>query len=172
MAASQFPGLPAAAIEPIYSGQATIWIAAPPKRVYALVSDLTRMGEYSPECYKVTWLDGASGPAVGARARGWNSYHGMRWARDVVVLVATPGREFTFQTIPQAPLYLDSNVWRYQFAASNGGTSVTESFATVKIAPWIQAFEIITGRPRKMPAWMQQTLERIKAAAEKSEHQP
>jgi len=166
---SQCPDIPSAATKPIYSGQATIWIAAPPARVYALVSDLTRMGEYSPECYKVIWLHGASGPAVGARARGWNTYHGMRWARDVVVLVAEPGREFSFQTIPRAPIYLDSNVWRYQFAASNGGTSVTESFATVKIAPWIQAFEIITGRPKKMQGWMQQTLGRIKAAAEKSE---
>lgn len=160
------PGLPSPASTPIYAGQAQIWIGAPPERVYALVSDLTRMGEYSPECYRVEWSGGASGPAVGARARGWNRYLGVRWARDVAVLVADPPRAFAFQTVPQAPLYLDSTIWRYTFVPEDGGTLATESFAMVKLSPWIHAFEIITRRPKKMPGWMQQTLERIKAVAE------
>lgn len=164
-----FSELPATNTTPIYSGQAEIWIAASPERVYALVSDLTRMGEYSPECYRVVWRDGYSGPVVGARARGWNRYMGFRWARDVIVLAAEPGREFTFQTVPQAPLYLDSNIWRYSFAPQDGGTLTTEAFATVQMSPWIRAFEIVTQRPKKMPGWMLQTLERIKVVAERAE---
>jgi hypothetical protein len=90
----------------------------------------------------------------------------VRWARDVVVLVADPPRAFAFQTVPQAPLYLDSTIWRYAFVPQDEGTLATESFAMVKLSPWIHAFEIITRRPKKMPGWMQQTLERIKAVAE------
>ena len=161
-----FAGIPSAERTPIYQGQAQLWMAAAPERVYALVSDLTRMGEYSPECYRTIWLGDVSAPAVGARARGWNRYLGVRWARDVVVLAADPAQEFTFQTVPQGPLYLDSTIWRYTFAPQNGGTLVTESFAMVLLSPWIYAFEIVTQRPKKMPGWMLQTLERIKAVAE------
>ena len=42
-------------------------IAAAPETVYALVSDITRMGEWSPETVRAVWTRGATGPAVGAR---------------------------------------------------------------------------------------------------------
>lgn len=38
-------------------------IAAPPEQVWDLVSDMTRMGEWSPEAPGGKWLGGASGPA-------------------------------------------------------------------------------------------------------------
>jgi Polyketide cyclase / dehydrase and lipid transport len=160
---------PSIGVTPIFAGEAHLWIAASPRRVYDLVSDLSRMGEYSPECYKVVWLDGADGPGVGVRARGWNRFLGMRWSRIVEILVADPEREFCFQTVPQAPVYLDTTVWRYTFSAKDGGTMVRESYAMVKVSPWIHAFELLTQRPNKMPGWMQQTLERIKAVAEQAE---
>jgi ribosome-associated toxin RatA of RatAB toxin-antitoxin module len=161
-----FEFLPSREARPIYSGKADIWIAATPEQVYDLVSDMPRMGEFSPECYRTEWLDGATGPATGARARGWNKYLGMRWARDVCVLVAARGSEFTFQTIPQKPFYQDSTVWRYTFAPEDGGTRVTESYAIVLISPWINLFEKITGRPDQVPLAMQQTLARIKRTIE------
>ncbi len=94
--------------------------------------------------------------------------------RNVVILAADAPREFTFQTIPQAPFYLDSTIWRYTFEPKDSGTLATESFAMVKLSPWIHAFEIVTQRPKKLPGWMQQTLERIKAVAEngKAVHEP
>ena len=49
--------------------EVSIEIAASPEAVYALVSDITRMGEWSPECRECTWANGATGPAVGARFR-------------------------------------------------------------------------------------------------------
>ena len=45
-------------------------MAADPTSVYALVSDVTRIGRYSPETFEAEWLDGATGPAVGAKFRG------------------------------------------------------------------------------------------------------
>jgi hypothetical protein len=163
--------LPSRNATPVYAGEAQVWIDAAPQQVYDLVSDLTRMGEFSPECYRVEWRQGASGPVVGARARGWNRYRIFRWAREVEIIAADPGREFTFQTIPKRPLYMDSTVWSYRFEPKDGGTLVTESYAIVKISPWIHAFEIVTGRPNEVPQGMQQTLERIKAVVEGSPRQ-
>ena len=48
----------------------TVEIAASPAQVYALVSDITRMGEWSPECVQCTWTKGATGPAVGREVQG------------------------------------------------------------------------------------------------------
>ena len=40
-------------------------VPAPPEQVYALVADVTRTPEFSPEVVSCRWLDGATGPAVG-----------------------------------------------------------------------------------------------------------
>ncbi|MGH9050843.1 MAG: SRPBCC family protein [Acidimicrobiia bacterium] len=47
----------------------SLHVDAPPEKLYELVSDVTRMGEWSPECRRCEWIDGATGPAVGARCR-------------------------------------------------------------------------------------------------------
>ena len=41
-------------------------IAAPAERVYDLVADLPGMGRWSPECERVEWTGGHTGPAAGA----------------------------------------------------------------------------------------------------------
>ncbi len=48
----------------------TLHIDAEPQKVWELISDITKMGEYSPEVFEAEWLDGATGPEVGARYRG------------------------------------------------------------------------------------------------------
>ena len=40
--------------------------------LYDLVSDLPRMGEWSPENTGGKWVNGAAGPVVGARFKGSN----------------------------------------------------------------------------------------------------
>ena len=52
--------------------RATRRINAPAEAVYDLVTDVTRMGEWSPENEGGEWLDAARGPVVGARFRGRN----------------------------------------------------------------------------------------------------
>lgn len=42
-------------------GERSIEIAATPEQVYAVVSDVSRTGEFSPECRGAEWLDGAAG---------------------------------------------------------------------------------------------------------------
>jgi hypothetical protein len=34
----------------------TAFVAADPSTIWEMVSDITRMGEWSPECYKAIWL--------------------------------------------------------------------------------------------------------------------
>ncbi len=80
-------------------GRESIDIAATPEAVYDLITDINRMGEWSPECYRCEWLDGATQATVGARFRGYNRRGALRWQRTAVVDVADRGREFAFATI-------------------------------------------------------------------------
>ena len=61
-------------------------VRAEPSVVYDLVSDVTRMGSWSPETTSCRWLASATGPTVGARFRGTNR-HGplLRWTTTCTV---------------------------------------------------------------------------------------
>ena len=48
-----------------------------PRTIWDLVSDVTKIGRYSPETFEAEWLDGATGPAVGATFRGHVKRNGM-----------------------------------------------------------------------------------------------
>jgi hypothetical protein len=144
----------------------TLHIAAPPQRVWELVSDITRMGEYSPEVFEAEWLDGATGPAVGVRYRG----HVRRNERGPVywtvceITECTPGKVFEFVVvIRERPV----NRWRYEFEAVDGGTDVTESF-DLGDNVWTKIWRPLGGflRENRNRRDMLRTLERVSAAAE------
>src|SRR5258705_4361418 len=83
-------------------------------RLYDMVADMPRMGEWSNECQTVDWVDGAAGPAEGARFVGHNRggpRRLIRWSRSGHVLTADAGREFAFVTEESGR---DSTVWRYR----------------------------------------------------------
>lgn len=138
-------------------GQATVHINASPEAVYALVSDVTRMGEWSPETTSCEWVDGATGPAVGAKFKGTNKMGFYKWSTTPTVTECVEGKLFAFDA--------GGTVWCYSFAASGGGTSVTESFT---VNSTLSKIYTIAPRRRQMIRGMAQTLERIKAAAEKA----
>jgi len=113
----------------VSGGQASVLVDASPDAVWALVTDVTRTGEWSPENTGGVWLDGATGPAVGARFKGSNRRGKTKWATTCVVTAAEPGREFAFATgRPGKP----ETVWRYVLEPDGDGTRVTESFELVK----------------------------------------
>lgn len=93
--------------------------------VYATVSDVTRMGRWSPETTACRWLDGAVGPVVGARFRGTNRHRLLRWTTTCTVTAADPGRRFAFDVdfggLPVAH-------WAYRFDPTAEGCTVTESW--------------------------------------------
>lgn len=150
------------------TGEARARIAAPPKDVWALVADVTRMGEWSPETTSCEWLDGATGPAVGARFRGYNKRGWSKWSTTCEVTACEPAREFSFvvggNRDPQT-------VWSYVFVALKGGVEVRESFEL--IAPLTGLDRALTrmlarvkDREADLEDQMRQTLSRLKEAAE------
>jgi Polyketide cyclase / dehydrase and lipid transport len=144
-----------------------ILVAADAEAIYDLVAELTRMGEWSPECAAVEWQDGATGPAEGARFIGHNRggpFNLLRWSRRGRVLVAEPGKEFAFATEEGGR---ESTVWRYRFESVEGGTLVTESYEVKKIPVWARIVDVPTNRHRELLHAMRHTLEQLKAAAER-----
>lgn len=108
----------------------SIYVAAPPQAVYDVVSDVTRTPEYSPEIRRCTWLDGATGPVVGARFAAVNKVgRGPAWSNRPVVTVADPPREFAFS---RAEKLAGTIEWRYRFVPEGQGTRVIESYEVTR----------------------------------------
>lgn len=103
------------------SCEVTATIAASPEAVWALVSDVTRVGEWGGECVGAEWLDGASGPAVGARFLGRQVRADRKWETTSVVIEAEPGRSFSWVVGDPANA---SATWRYELSGEGTGTSV------------------------------------------------
>jgi hypothetical protein len=141
-------------------------VSAAPERIYDLVADLPRMGEWSPECRSVEWEVETSGPAEGARFVGHNrgGPRGlMKWSRRGRVLVADPGRQFAFVTEEGGR---ESTVWCYRFETIEGGTRVTESYEVKWIPAWARIVDIPTNRARELREAMEHTLAQLKNTAE------
>jgi uncharacterized protein YndB with AHSA1/START domain len=148
------------------TGEARIEINAAPLRVYELASDITRMGQWSPECYRCEWLNGATTAVQGARFRGHNRLGKVRWHTDAIITVADPGREFAFTT-----LYKDrreETLWRYQFRQIGAGTEVIESYRFLWCPVANRIAELPIPRDKQLRSGIQETLHRIKAAAEQA----
>lgn len=105
------------------SASAQVEIAAPAEKIYALVSDLPRMGELSDENRGGRWLGNGSA-AVGARFRGHNRRGWRRWSTTVTVTDADPGRRFGFDV---RSFGLPIAHWEYAIETTGDGSRVTES---------------------------------------------
>jgi uncharacterized protein YndB with AHSA1/START domain len=144
----------------------TVHMAAPPEQVWNLVSDVTRIGSYSPETFEAEWLDGATGPAVGAKFRGHvkRNGRGPTYWTTCTVSACEPGREFAFGVGPSdKPM----NVWRYRLQPSGDGTDVTESFQ-LSPTPLLKLYWSLFGwtRGKTNRDGMAATLEAIRAEVE------
>ena len=151
---------------PAVRGQVTVTMNAKPEDIWSLVSDVTRIGSYSPETFEAEWTDGASGPAPGARFRGHVKRNGrgpVYWT-TCEVTESEPGRVFAFHVLTGGrPL----NTWRYELTPLDGATEVTESFELAPTPP-MRLYWALAGwaRGRTNERGMRQTLERIKAQVE------
>jgi hypothetical protein len=141
-------------------------MSASPEAIWDLVSDVTKIGRYSPETFEAEWLDGATGPAVGAKFRGHvkrNEKGPVYWT-NCTVTVCEPGREFAFGVGNGAvPL----SIWGYRLQPTDDGTDVTESFdlaRTKALRLYWALFGWSRGKTNRTD--MRRTLERIKAEVE------
>jgi len=105
-----------------------------PADVYAIVSDLTRMGELSPVCKHGSWDDPAQAGKEGAWFTGHNVIGEFTWDTHCRVLAAEPGREFTFVNYgPSGDVELVK--WGYAFEPERDGSKVTESWQLLPAYP-------------------------------------
>jgi uncharacterized protein YndB with AHSA1/START domain len=146
------------------TGSASIVINRPPSEVWAAIADVTRMGEWSPECTAGRWAGGATGPAVGATFEGDNEAKVAgrtvkKWTTTSEVTACEPGAVFEF-------IAAGYTTWRYEFAADSTGTRVTESFSYEPKGFMGFVYEKVLGRNKGMTKGMQRTLERVKTALE------
>jgi hypothetical protein len=147
----------------------TVHMDATPQEVWDLVSDVTAIGRYSPETFEAEWLDGATGPAVGARFRGHvkRNGRGPTYWTSASVLVSEPGEEFTFGVGAPGKA---NNTWGYRMRpAASGGTDVTEFF---ELTPsfGLRVYWALLGwtRGKTNRDGMRTTLEAIRAEIESS----
>jgi len=141
-------------------------IASSPERVWELVSDVTRMGEWSPETQACQWKSGAAGPAVGARFSGRNRNGRYSWSTSCRVTAADPGRLFAYRVS-----YLGMAIaeWSYELRPTAEGCELTETTVDQRRWPMRVIGAVGTGvrdRDTHNRAGIQQTLAAIKAHAE------
>ena len=144
--------------------EAKIDIKASPDAVYDLLSDLPRMGEWSPENIGGEWQDGGTG-RIGDRYIGHNRAGERTWSVPVLVTVADRGRYFEFVTHPDEGPYAR---WAYRLQAWETGTRLTQVWEVVQLPPTLQSWsqEQLDERARYTEDMMTKTLAAIKATAE------
>jgi hypothetical protein len=145
---------------------ASVTIAAGADTLWDMVSDVTRMGEWSPECTGGRWIGKQRSPVVGARFLGFNRRGVARWFTTNVVVEAERGRAFAFRTRETGV------VWGYRLEPDgDGGTTVTERRDLSQARMWVirLAGPFVGGMAShadEMREGMGQTLTRLKHAAE------
>jgi hypothetical protein len=141
-------------------------IAAPAEVVYAAISDVTRMGEWSTECHACEWHDGFDGPVVGATFDGHNRNGDKEWTTQGKVVEADPGRAFTFEC---SMFDFHYSTWGYRIEPTDTGCRVTEwseDFRPESAMEFSIKMSGIDDRAERNRQTISDTLERLAAALE------
>ena len=142
-------------------------INADADKLYRMISDLPRIGEWSPECERVVWEGNVNEPVVGTEFMGHNAVgpgRRIRYKRHGTVLQAEPGKVFEFITDEGGK---PSTAWKYTFESTgDGSTRVTESYEVRWIPMWARILDVPTNRHKELLRGMRTTLENLKATAE------
>jgi hypothetical protein len=105
------------------SASATVQVAADPKQVYALVTNLSTLAQLAEETAAMRWRSGDSA-RPGAVFKGTNRNGWRRWTTTCKVTDAEPGRRFAFDvTHTGVPI----SRWAYEITPTEDGCEVTES---------------------------------------------
>ena len=145
--------------------EASIEIAASPENLYDMVSDVTRMGEWSPEAVGAEWVEGGSG-AEGDWFDGHNATPDREWTRRCQVARAERGRDFTFVV---GGVEANCTWWSYEMEPLEGGrTRLIERWWMVNKTPAMAAAtpEQFDNRVAYTKEMLVATLAAIKATVE------
>jgi uncharacterized protein YndB with AHSA1/START domain len=142
-------------------------IAASPEAVYAAISDVTRMGEWSEECHACEWHEGFDGPKVGATFDGHNRHGAHEWTTQGKVIEAEPGRSFAFECSMYDFHY---STWGYRIEPTDTGCRVTEWSEDLRPESALEMSKSLSGvddRTERNRQTISGTLERLAAALER-----
>ena len=105
---------------------------ATPAEVWAVLADVTRVGEWSHECQAADWLPGPHAAQVGAQFAGRNRRGPVRWGRRCTITEVEPERRLVYRTGGGFPP--DSTEWRFELEATpSGGCLVRQSFQVLRL---------------------------------------
>lgn len=133
----------------------SIDIAASPAEVWAVVSDLKRMGEWSPQCRR-----------HGTRTVNINRQGALVWPTRSVVTAFEPEKTLQFQILE------NRTAWTFELEPTESGTRLTESRTTPRGVSALSNFltkNVLGGTAtfeQGLQRGIHQTLQRIKVAAE------
>jgi len=141
--------------EPALHISASRTVPASPDAVYALVSDVTSIGELSPETSGAVWIK------RGRKFLGYNRIGPLyRWSTFCTVIEANPSKAFSFYVA-----WPSNSTWRYDLTPVDGGTHVVETVIkeNPQYAPirWIQSMVGVDDRGAHLRKGMQTTLDRL-----------
>ena len=144
----------------------TTEIGAPAELVWSMVADVTRMGEWSPENEAAQWLRGATRAEPGARFRGTNRNGKKKWDTVAKIADVDPGRCLSFHVTAVGFKVAE---WRYELEPTSGGCRITETWIDERGRIAKMLGKPVSGVDDRAPhnrLGMEQTLERLKVAAE------
>lgn len=160
--------------KPSFELRVSTGINASAEEVYAVATDITRMGEWSPENTGGEWISGVPG-AVGARFLGHNQAHGDSFSTECQVLTAEPGELFTWAVLTgtSGP---DTSVWSFEITPAAEGVTLTQRYVMKRPPAKFQGFldsagpdkdsAVVEMRKGILRQAMEQTVAGIKKAAE------
>jgi len=141
-------------------------IAARPEPVYAAISDVTRMGEWSEECYACEWHEGFDSPMMDATFDGHNRNGEHEWTTQGKIIEADPGCAFAFECTMYGFHY---STWGYHIEPTESGCRVTEWSEDLRPESTLEFSKQVSGiddRNERNRQTISRTLERLAAAFE------
>ena len=155
---------------PLDQRSTEVFIDASPERVYDVISDVRRMGEWSPDVQEVYFVEGYQETAEGAKFEGKDNEGLLGRKSYCKVHTARRGEELAWEVLDgEFPL----TRWRYQLHTDGEGTRVQATAELVRVPTSMKLQFLLhggqEGRMKKLEQSMQTTLERIKESVEKEQ---
>lgn len=144
-------------------------VAASPEVVFAAITDITRMGEWSPECVQAEWAEGFSKAEVGARFIGHNKNGDKTWTIESTIFEFVENERFFFECMSgRVPGFVFAK-WGYSIEPTQSGCTITEYWQDLRADYMLEPSAQISGvadRVSHNRAGMEATLNRLGAAVE------
>jgi hypothetical protein len=161
----------------------SVVVAAAVDQAWALIAEVTRMGEFSPECVAVRWTRGST-PSVGNTFEGTNLavvHSGgqaleAEWTRPCTITRSESERVFAY-TVGDRFDGTPASEWEFELSrAQDGGCRIVQTFrhrpdglSGIRVqadADPPRAEAIVAARTGDLAAGMRETLARIKQCLE------